>query len=190
MKAVIFIASYFFILPVFLTITMVYYLYLSQGDNTVSQRAPDVAYAALPNLTNTLDYRLYEKDGRVDALQAFFKKYKSELTPFARDVVANADKYNVDYRLVPAIAMQESNLCKKAPTGTFNCWGWGIYGKNKFSFNSYSHGIEAVSKTLSEYKELGLVEPEQIVTKYTPSNTGSWARSVNYFMEEINTLTL
>lgn len=190
MKAVIFIASYFLVLPVFLILTMVYYLYLSQGNNTVSQKSPNVAYAALPNLANVVGYKVEEKDGRIDALEAFFKKYKSELTPFAQDVVKSADKYNVDYRLVPAIAMQESNLCKKAPEDTLNCWGWGIYGKNKVSFKSYTHGIEAVSRTLSEYKDLGLVEPEQIVTKYTPSNTGSWSKSVNYFMEEINSLTL
>lgn len=30
-------------------------------------------------------------------------------------IVAIADKYNIDFRLLPAIAMQESNLCKSDP---------------------------------------------------------------------------
>jgi len=190
MKTVIYLISYFLVVPLFLIFSMIYYLYLSQGDKTVAQKTPSVAYAALPNHANVLDYKIYQNDSRVDAISAFFAKYKSELTPFAPDVVASADRYSVDYRLVPAIAMQESNLCKKAPEGTFNCWGWGIYGKNKVSFKSYSHGIEAVSKTLADYKDEGLVEPEEIVTKYTPSNTGSWARSVKHFMGEIISLTL
>ena len=33
-----------------------------------------------------------------------------------------------DYRLLPAIAMQESTLCRSIPVDSHNCWGWGIYG--------------------------------------------------------------
>jgi hypothetical protein len=190
MKAVIFLASYFLVLPTFLIFSIVYYMYLSKGESTVAQRAPNVSYAALPTHASLMDYRIEENDNRVDALKTFFSKYKSELGPFADDVVKTADKYGVDYRLIPAIAMQESNLCKKAPEDTFNCWGWGIYGKNKVAFKSYNHGIEAVSRTLAEYKEQGLVEPDEIVKKYTPANTNNWSKSVSYFMEEIHSLAL
>lgn len=165
-------------------------MYLGQENRIATQKAPNVAYAALPTHSNLMNYRITQEDSRIDALETFFRKYKSELAPFADDVVKTADKYGVDYRLVPAIAMQESNLCKKAPEDTFNCWGWGIYGKNKVAFKSYTHGIEAVSRTLSEYKEQGLVEPDEIVKKYTPANTNNWSGGVSYFMKEISTLTL
>lgn len=119
-------------------------------------------------------------------VKQFFEKYNSPLTPFAQKVVDEADKYNIDFRLIPSIAMQESNLCKKIIANSFNCWGYGIYGKKVTKFASYSEGIEAVSKTLAKYnQQFGLETPEEIMTKYTPSNTNNWAQSVSYFMSRL-----
>jgi hypothetical protein len=82
--------------------------------------------------------------------------------------------------------MQESTLCLKAPKGTNNCWGFGIYGKKRTSFDSIADAVEVVSKTLArDYHGKGLVEPAEIMTKYTPSNDGVWARNVSYVMERI-----
>ena len=80
--------------------------------------------------------------------------------------------------------MQESNLCKKIPDGSHNCWGYGIYGGKVTMFQDYKEGIYTVTKGLAtRYKPKGLVTPEQIMTMYTPSSNGSWAFSVNHFME-------
>ena len=70
-------------------------------------------------------------DIRTANLKYFFRKYNSPLYDHAQTFVDFADKYQFDYRLLPAIAMQESNLCKYIYEGSYNCWGWGIYGSYK-----------------------------------------------------------
>ncbi len=94
-----------------------------------------------------------------------------------------ADKYSLDFRLITAIAQQESNLCRIIPPGSHNCWGWGIHSESNLGFSSYEEGIETVSQGLKEnYIDEGLTTPDQIMTKYTPSSNGSWAHGVNTFM--------
>jgi hypothetical protein len=97
-----------------------------------------------------------------------------------------ADKYKLDYRLVPAIAMQESNLCKNLPgklKDSHNCWGFGVYGTKVTKFDNYNDAINTVTKTLAiQYVGKGLETPEQIMTRYTPGSNGSWANGVNHFM--------
>ena len=86
----------------------------------------------------------------------------------------------------PAIAMQESNLCKRSPENSFNCWGFGIYGQKVTRFSDYEEGIEAVTKTLAlKYKADGLDTPQEIMRRYTPQSNGSWAESVEYFMDQL-----
>lgn len=126
------------------------------------------------------------KDPRIAYLKAFFRDYNSVLYDHAPFIVQMADKYQIDYRLVPAIAMQESNLCRVIPHGSHNCWGWGIYGNTVTRFESYPEAIETVTRGLKTgYVDQGLTTPEQIMQKYTPSSNGSWARSVNFFQKEI-----
>lgn len=145
-----------------------------------------IAYAALPNASGTLKTNVLARDARITAVKNFFKRYKSDLFPYAEEVVNVADKYGLDYRLIPAIAMQESNLCKKAPKNSYNCWGFGIYGKKVTRFENYSDAINTVTKTLAQkYKADGLETPEEIMSRYTPGSNGSWANGVNQFMDQL-----
>jgi len=58
--------------------------------------------------------------------------------------------------------MQESNLCKKQLKDSFNCWGFGIYGKKVTRFDSYKQAIYTVTKTLAnQYKAKGLKTAEE-----------------------------
>jgi len=119
------------------------------------------------------------KDKRVAILKSFFRKYDSPLYEHAEFIVKVSDKNELDYRLIPAIAMQESTACKVIPYGSHNCWGWGIYGGLVTRFNSYPEAIEAVAIGLKKnYIDQGLTTPEEIMAKYTPSSNGSWAQGV------------
>lgn len=123
-------------------------------------------------------------DSRVANLKAFFRKYSSPLYDYAEKIVEVSDKYGFDYRLLPAIAMQESNLCRVIPENSYNCWGWGIYGDLVTKFKSYDEAIETVAKGLKrEYIDKGLITASQIMKKYTPPSKGSWAYGVNTFMK-------
>jgi hypothetical protein len=103
-------------------------------------------------------------------------------------IVSTADKYQIDWRLVTAIAFQESSLGKVMPKSSYNAWGWAIFtGKNSgASFDSWQKGIETVSKGVAQdYYARGLKTPKQIMTRYAPSSNGSWADSVQAAMNEI-----
>ncbi len=163
-----------------------YFSYKNTGNLFLGSNNQSASFAALPATENLVTDQISSRDSRVENLKAFLAKYKSPLEPFSNHIVESSEKYGLDSRLLPAIAMQESNLCKKAPKNTYNCWGFGIYGKKVTSFSGYEEAIETVSKTLAKnYKDIGLVTPEQIMTKYTPSNNGDWAFSVNHFMDQL-----
>ena len=83
--------------------------------------------------------------------------------------------------------MQESTLCEKAPADSYNCWGFGIYSGKITRFESFEQAIETIARTLSQnYHAKGLIEPVDIMSRYTPSNTGEWADNVSYVMERIS----
>lgn len=125
-------------------------------------------------------------DARASNLRSFLARYNSVLYDHADKIVAEADKYGFDYRLLVAIAFQESTLCKKIPVDSHNCWGWGIYGNNVIRFASYDEGIEKVSKGIKEnYLDKGLITASQVMAKYAPSSPGSWAFGVNTFLNKI-----
>lgn len=122
-------------------------------------------------------------DGRVANLKSFFRKYNSPLYNYAELIVKMSDAYQFDYRLLPAIAMQESNLCKYVPDDSHNCWGWGIYGSTVTKFSSYDEAIETVARGIKKnYIDKGLITASMIMEKYTPSSNGSWAHGVNTFL--------
>lgn len=188
MRRLIILTSFFVAAPLLLVSLIVFYSYLSYSSyivksNSFNSRLVQTAYAS----QDVLGEQTEQEDTRVEMVRQFFARYQSPLEPYAQDVVYEADYYNIDWRLVPAIAMQESNLCKKAPKDSYNCWGFGIYGSKVTKFANYQDAIKAVTKTLAtEYKEKrGLETPSQIMARYTPSNTGAWAYAVSHFIDAL-----
>ena len=149
-----------------------------------TEQAP--IYAALPDESPTMSIKLIASDARGDILKKYLNEYGSPLEPYAFYTVNIADEYNVDFRLVTAIAQQESNLCKFIPDNTYNCWGWGIHSRGTLGFTSYEEGISAVTQGLrNDYLSKGYNTPDEIMKKYTPLSNGSWAEGVKQFMSEM-----
>jgi hypothetical protein len=150
---------------------------------------PGQIYAALPAEVGSIDAEIETDDARPVILDQYLGRYNSPMTPYADFLFEMSEKYGLDYRLMVAIAQCESNLCKKAPAGSYNCWGF-ENGETKFS--SWQQAIEQVAKTLKErYIDQGLVTPEQIMPKYAPPSVekgGPWAKCVNQFLQEIEEL--
>src|SRR3989344_4142564 len=182
MRKFIALTAFFTATPLVIFLSLVFALFLSYSQTQAHRNQADnnrIAYAALPTNQNVFDQEITSRDGRIGKLTEFFNRYGSPLKPEAEFVVAMADEYGLDYRLIPAIAMQESNLCKKIPHESFNCWGFGIYGGKVTRFENYKDAIEAVTKTLAtKYKGKGLVTPNEIMSLWTPSSNGSWADGV------------
>lgn len=187
MKKVFLLTSFFTATPLVIFISIVFFFFLSYNrSEKVLGAETSVSFAALPTADNLFYSQITQTDSRTELVRQFFQKYRSPLEPYAEDVIKSADLYSLDFRLIPAIAMQESNLCLKAPANSFNCWGFGIYGGKITRFNSYPEAIETVTKTLAtKYKTDGLDTPEEIMARYTPNSKGSWANGVNQFMAEL-----
>lgn len=190
MRKIFLLTSFFITTPALILTTIIFLSFLTFQQNhkgiLTLGTAQKSAFAALPSLTNRFADEIIEKDARPEIVRKFLNLYQSPLEPFAIDIVKTADAYGLDFRLLPAIAMQESNLCKKAPANSYNCWGYGIYGGKVKKFEGYTQAINAVSKTLSlEYKSKGLTTPKEIVSKYTPSDNGKWVNAVSHFMEAL-----
>ncbi len=139
-----------------------------------------------PTVLGSVSTEVELSDGRVANLKSFFRKYNSPLYDHADLIVQVSDLYHFDYRLLPAIAMQESNLCRVIPDDSHNCWGWGIYGTTVTKFDSYEEAIQVVAVGIKkEYLDKGFVTASSIMEKYTPSSNGSWAHGVNTFLKAL-----
>lgn len=153
----------------------------SQGQSTVISQPGPVQASGL-----TFDVQV--ADARVEIVKNFLQRHNSPLTPpeyYAKELVAASDRYGVDYRLLPAIMMQESNLCKMSKPELKNCFGFGIHKRGELGFDTYEASFDRVAKELKErYIDIGLVTPDQIMKKYTPSST-TWANSVNQWIAEM-----
>jgi hypothetical protein len=137
-------------------------------------------FTSTPFVAGAYESSVTTGDARAKNLKQFFRKYNSDLYDYAEFIVETSDKYQFDYRLLPAIAMQESTLCKFIPENSYNCWGWGIYGDLTTRFSSYEEGIETVAQGLKKYYiDEGYLTASAIMEKYTPPSKGSWARGVN-----------
>lgn len=129
------------------------------------------------------------EDVRPVLINRFLARHNSPMSGLGLRFVEVADKYGLDWKLLPAIAFQESNLGKKIPAGSFNPFGWAIYeGENSgIYFASWEKSIDIVAARLkADYINQGLGTPEDIVIKYTSRNSPSWVFAVKAAMEEIS----
>jgi len=106
----------------------------------LSQDAPTVQASAI---TTPEEVDRKERAQKIDALLA---KYNSPLEGYGMKFVEEADKNDIDWRLLVAIAGQESTFgihaCKKAANSFLG------YGSCKISFKSVDEAIEKVSASL------------------------------------------
>lgn len=149
--------------------------------------SPYKLYSAAPPATLDLINAIKTEDARPVLVERFLRENSSPMQGLGDKFVKIADKYQLDWRLLPAIAFQESNLGKKVPKNSFNPFGWAVYtGKNSgANFSSWENGIETVASGLKQnYIDQGLNTPAKIMLKYTDS-VGTWAPAVETAMAMI-----
>ncbi len=131
------------------------------------------------------------EDARPILLKQFLEKHDSPMAPHADFLVSEADRFGIDFRLVVAIAMCESNLGKKMPAGSYNAWGIAVYtGQNSgATFAGWPEAITWVSQYMKEhYYDRGLVDLKDIGAIYAPPSVEteySWTRCVETFQNSI-----
>ena len=136
---------------------------------------------AAPAAYATNVFAIQNTDLRAKALENVFERNNSPLVPFASTYISIADKYGIDWRLLPAIAGLESSFGKRQMPNSHNSYGWGggyIY------FDSYEQGIEIVIASLKKrYYDRGADTVYKIAPIYAESPT--WAPRVTIFMNQI-----
>jgi len=122
-------------------------------------------------------------DQRIKKLERFLTAQHSPLAQYAPLMVKMADKYQIDWKLVPAISGVESSFGRRIPYHSFNAYGW---ANGHYHFLSWPNSIGHVTRVLSEkYYNRGLKTPKQIGPVYAPPSK-TWAIKVNFWMKKID----
>lgn len=148
------------------------------------------AWPATADASALPKFREITVDNRVAILEGVLTSYGSPLTVEAKNFIFYADKYQLDWKLVAAIAGVESTFGKHIPSNSYNAWGWAIYtGKQDGRhFDSWEDGIAIVSEGLRKnYIDKGATTIEQIGYSYAASR--AWPNSVRFFLSKIEGFT-
>lgn len=149
---------------------------LSLSQPASAQEKIAAGSAVLENLS-------FQADERIAKLKNFLASYNSPLAKYANNFVEAADKYGIDWKLVPAITGVESTFGKNIPANSYNAYGW---ANGTFYFQSWEQSIDHVSKTLKEkYVDRGLDTPYKMGPVYAPPSK-AWAGKVVFFMNRLD----
>jgi hypothetical protein len=165
----------------------------TQTDTIISPLASMSPFhiTAAAGTSKVLGTDIIAADAREHLIADFLYKHDSPMAPYANVFVEEADKHNIDYRLVVAIAMCESNLGKRIPKDSYNAWGIAVYTgqQSGANFQDWPTAIRWVSKYMKErYLDRGHDTLREIGSIYAPPSveTGhSWARCVEEFQTGI-----
>lgn len=125
-------------------------------------------------------------DKRVMHLKNYLEAVNSPMAVSAERFINEADRLNLDWKLVAAISGVESYFGRHIPQNSYNAWGWAIFTGNSDGrhFNGWNDGITQVSEGLKEkYVNRGRDSVWTMGPVYAADPT--WAWKVNHFMEEI-----
>lgn len=174
--------------PVFTGISGIHTSMLALRDvaTPISQIAPIGSEKQL-NTKEVLETDRKDKASRIDE---YFGKHNLPLEGYGMKFVIEAEKNNLDWRLLPAIAMREST------GGKFSCghnpFGW---GSCKISFETYDESIETVAwnlggnnpRTERYYKDKTI---SQIIDRYNPPHiVAGYKNQIWNIMETIENST-
>ena len=156
----------------------------------ISLSLPKAAYAAVsaPSATLALpDAPAFRPvDNRANVLREFLENRGSPLAEYAEIFVKEADRYDLDWRLLAAISGVESTYGQVQPAYSYNGWGYGWNGTTVRYFSSWEEAIVVISKAIRE-DYIGIENGEgntyAIGSRYAASPT--WAYRVEQYMQQI-----
>jgi hypothetical protein len=105
----------------------------------------------------------YQGDARLTRLKLFLQKRQSPIENLAEDFVAASDRHNLDWRLLPAIAVLESGAGQRYMNN--NIFGW---DSCKVRFPSIRTGIHHVASRLANSKLYKDKDLDGILHTYNP----------------------
>ncbi len=167
----------FVLLPI-LTVSMPYGNLLNTQKTDIDT-TPQIALSIQQNMqansllayNQAMDAKAKILQTKADAIDAYFLAHNMPLAGTGLKMVQEAEKNDLDYRLIPAIAVREStggrHACVKVKNNPF---GW---GSCKIGFKSYGEAIETLARNLggnnptTQHHYSGKTTKE-ILQKYNP----------------------
>lgn len=114
--------------------------------SVVSSQKLNIKTYGLLAINDATDPKVVAREEKAEAIDAYFKERNMPLEGIGIKMVLEAEKNDLDWRLLPAIAVREStggkHDCKKVENNPF---GW---GSCKIGFDSTEKAIETVAKNL------------------------------------------
>jgi len=161
--------------------------------SVIPQYSDDFQIAvATSGTSQVLGATVIAADARSLLLESFLRQHDSPMMPYADLIVQKSDEYGIDFRLVVAIAMCESNLGKRMPTrDSYNAWGISVYTgeQSGATFRDWPFAIDWVSNYIKvNYYDRGLITLEDIGAVWAPpsvENGNSWMNCVESFQGSI-----
>jgi len=158
---------------------------ITTAFNPQKASAAEKATLISASFIKPLEVTTREQDNRAQLLKKFLEKRNSPLAKNAATFVNEADKYNIDWKLVAAISGVESTFGQAVPYNCNNAWGYNIYGDTTRCFETYDAAIAVISHDLRTLymNQWGAQDVYQIGAHYAASKT--WASRVDGFMADI-----
>jgi len=120
----------------------------------------------------------YSTDPRLAALRTFFKRAECPAVEYAREFLDAADRYDLDWRLLPSLSFIESTGGKSARNN--NLFGW---DSGRAQFPTPSAGIHEVGYRLTHSNLYRDKDLDGVLTTYNPD--ASYAQKVKTVMRQI-----
>jgi hypothetical protein len=191
--------GWFFVTLILLVVDIFYLARYTQTKKVALERSRNLAEISMqlnaPFATGeVLGTSVAGDDARQLLVKNFILRYNPD-SPFLQHVtsiVNEADRNHIDFRLLPAIAMCESNLGARMPThDSYNAWGIAVFtGQlNGKKFDNWEHSIMWVSNYIREkFFDRGITDLREVGSIWAPPSVEkdySWTRCVERFMEDM-----
>ena len=177
---------YFFSLSV--GVILICFVYLSSGVKLIDEanakfedHSDDIETSVSKENPADVEVTISHEDILAAKIDKFHENSNSPLAGYGKDFVREARENNIDETIVAAIGWCESNGGKVTPQfnnqESYNAWGYAVFDNNSttknmnaYSMESWENGIALMSRAIKKYYDRGLVEPQEIVTRYTPAS--------------------
>lgn len=160
-----------------------------QNTQTVLSQKQNIGALDLFSFNQAIDKEAKVLEIKANAIDAYFEAHDMPLAGTGKKMVQEAEKNDLDWRILAAIAVREStggrNQCKKVD---HNFFGW---GSCKIGFKSDDEAIEVVAKNLGGNNpktahHYSGKETKEILQKYNPpSVVARYAQQVISIMNEM-----
>lgn len=129
-------------------------------------------------------------DNRAEIIDNYYKERNMPLEGYGLKMVEVADKYNLDWRLLPAITIRETSggkyMCKN-PKAQNNPFGW---GSCKIGFESIDNSIDTVAYKLSTLPVYKGKSTSEILYYYNGTVVKTYPEEVLRIMDSLQKIPL